>query len=116
MIEVLSCSKEDVCDVVDDMAHGGVDADAGTLEHCDFGRGRATLTVDERTGMAHGNAFGRGSAREQCKDRLGELLSDEDLRQFLLLGAADLADHKHGCGFSMGVEQRDKIAKPDSLD
>src|SRR5262245_64287670 len=53
---------------------------------------RAVAAVDQRAGVAHGDALGSAAAGDQCEYRLGETLRGQGPREFLLVGAADLAD------------------------
>ena len=68
-----------------------------------FACGRALPAGDDRAGVAHLLAGGRGDTRDVGHDRLGHLGGDE-LGRLFFGRAADLADHDHGLRLGVGLE------------
>ena len=79
-------------------------ADAGRLERGDLLLGGAGRAGDDRAGVAHAAARGRGLPGDEADDRLRHVLLHER-RGVLLVGAADLAHHHDGVGLGILLER-----------
>src|SRR5690606_9993411 len=81
----------------------------------DLLRGRALAAGDDGARVAHALARGRGLARDEAGDGLGEL-ARHVLGGGLLRAAADLSDHDDRVGLRVGVEQLEAVDEVRAVD
>src|SRR5207237_475058 len=93
------------------LAHVGGTLDAGDARRAErvvLRRGGAFPALDDRAGVAHALARGRGLAADERDDRLLHVRLDPGGR-LLFHGAADFADHDHRASARVLVEQIEAV-------
>src|SRR5207249_2737025 len=78
-------------------------------------RRRVPERRNDRSGVSHAAALGRGETRHVADDRLRHLLLHKQ-RRIRFLGTADLPDHHHRLGLLVLLEQRQDVDERAAVD
>src|SRR5262249_16646952 len=89
---------------------------AGASQRLDLVAGAATAAGDDRPGMAHAPARGRGQPGDESDHRLLALLGGEQSGGFLLGAATDLADHDDAGGLPIAEEELEAMDEAGAVD
>src|SRR5690606_13896969 len=90
------------------LARGAADADADLLQGLLLGLRRTGRAGDDRAGVAHGLALGRGEPGDVAHDRLGHVLLDEGGGPLLRV-PADLTDQHDRLGLRVLLERLEGV-------